>query len=150
MLKFPVLAVALTGFAAAPLAAQAAPGGPAAGTGNGAAIASNNQDENASYNRVIGKVGADPVGTEKRKREAKLKAVPAAASDVVAGAAVRDANGVALGKVESIDGDSAILVFDGGKIRYPLIGFGKDAAGLLINLSARDFLAAVAKAKTDS
>lgn len=150
MLKFRVLAVALAGLSAAPLWAQAAPGGPAAGTGNGAAIASNSQDENASYNRVIGKVGADPVASEKRKRLAKLKAIPAAASDVVAGASVRDANGAALGKVESIDGDSAILVFGSGKIRYPLIGFGKDAQGLLINLSTRDFLAAVAKAKTDS
>lgn len=130
-----------------PAAAQQAGSIGTPGTGNGAGIASSNRDESESYNRVIGKVGSDPVGIEKRKRTVKPKAVAATSADVVAGAAVRDVNGAALGKIESIDGDSAILVFGSGKIRFPLVGFGKDADGLLINLSTKDFLAAVAAAK---
>jgi hypothetical protein len=142
-------AVAVIGLAA-PASAQQAGGGPAPGTGNGVAIAAGNQDENASYNRVIGKVGADPVGKEKAKRAASRRPVPATAADVVPGAIVRDAKGVNLGRIESIDGDSAILAFSTGKIRYPLIGFGKDPSGLLINLTTSDFLAQVSKAKTSS
>ena len=142
-----VLAVGATIITASPVLAQAAPGGPQPGTGNGAAIASSNRDEAASYNSVIGKVGSDPVGREKAKRTAKARAVPATAADIVAGAAVRDINGATLGTIEKIDGDSAILVYSTGKIRYPLIGFGKDAKGLLIDRSTKDFLALVAAAK---
>lgn len=150
MFRFPLLAVAMAGLSASPLAAQAVQGGPAPGTGNGAGIAASNQEENASYNRVIGKVGADPVKAEKAKRAAKAKAVPATAADVVPGAVVRDVTGAALGKVESIDGDSAILAYGSGKIRFPLIGFGKDPQGLLISLTTKDFLALVEKARASS
>ena len=153
MMRFAFLAVssvALAAIAVPAAAQQAGAGGPAPGTGNGAAIAATNREENSSYNRVIGKVGSDPVGAEKAKRAAKTKAVAASPADVVPGAAVRDVGGAALGKVESIDGDSAILVYSSGKIRFPLIGFGKDSEGLLINLSTKDFLALIEKAKTSS
>ena len=147
-LRHLVLAVGATFITGSPVLAQAAPGGPQPGTGNGAAIASGNREEAASYNSVIGKVGSDPVGKEKAKRAAKARAVPATAADIVPGAAVRDAKGVALGTIEKIDGDSAILVYSTGKIRYPLVGFGKDPQGLVISLSTQDFLALVAKAST--
>jgi len=149
-LRYFALVAGVTVGLAAPAAAQTAPGGQggaAPGTGNGAATASANREENASYNSVIGKVGSNPVAREKARQVAKAKPVPAAASDVVAGAAVRDSKGVALGKIESIDGDSAVLDFATGKIRFPLIGFGKDQDGLLINLTTKDFLALVAKAQ---
>lgn len=149
MIKFRHL-VLTAGFAvglAVPAAAQVSQsGGATPGTGNGTAIANSARDEAASYNNVIGRVGADPVGKEKAKRAAKAKPVPATAADVVPGATVRDFNGLALGKIESIDGDSAILDYSSGKIRFPLIGFGKDQQGLLINLTTKDFLALVAKA----
>ncbi|MFL6735054.1 MAG: hypothetical protein ACJ8EY_10210 [Sphingomicrobium sp.] len=142
-----VLSTAVIVGVSAPAGAQVAgAGGPAPGSGNGAAIASSNRDENSAYNKVIGNVGADPVKAEKAKREALKRAVPATPADVKAGAQVRDKSGVTLGHVESIDGDSAVLNFASGKIRYPLIGFGKDANGLLINLSTQEFLALAAKA----
>lgn len=140
--------IAAAASATAALAQQQ--GGPLPGTSNGAAVASSNREENASYNRVIGKVGSDPVKEEKAKSAARAKPVPATAADIVVGAAVRDVKGAALGKVESIDGDSAILAYSTGKVRFPLVGFGKDANGLLINLSTQDFLALVEKAKTSS
>ena len=149
-LRHLMLAVGATIITASPVLAQAAPGGPQPGTGDGAAIAGNNRDEASSYNRVIGRVGSDPVGMEKAKRAAKARAVPATAADVVPGAAVRDVNGAALGTIEKIDGDSAILVYSTGRIRYPLIGFGKDAQGLVIDRSTKDFLALVAAAKAGS
>jgi hypothetical protein len=146
-----IAAVAAICFAA-PAAAQVGPGAggvqPAPGSGNSTAMVNNSREENASYNNVIGKVGADPVGKEKAKRAAMARAVPATAADIVPGAAVRDAKGVALGTIEKIDGDSAILVYSTGKIRYPLVGFGKDPQGLLISLSTQDFLALVSKAST--
>lgn len=151
MIKFRFLAAAaLAAGLASPAAAQQAPGqaaAPAAGSGNAAAMASGSRSENENYNRLIGQVGAEPVKKEKAKAAARSKPVPAAAADIVAGSVVRDANGAALGTVESIDGDSAILVYASGKIRFPLIGFGKDPQGLLINLSTKDFLALVEKAK---
>lgn len=148
-----VIAAATTAICfAAPAAAQVGPGAggvqPAPGSGNSSVMANNSREESSSYNRVIGKVGSDPVGTEKVKRASKAKAVPATAADIVPGAAVSDAKGVALGTIEKIDGDSAILIYSTGKIRYPLVGFGKDPQGLVISLSTQDFLALVAKAST--
>ncbi|MEO6361321.1 MAG: hypothetical protein ABIO43_12245 [Sphingomicrobium sp.] len=153
MIKFRFVVVAALAGLASPAMAQLVPGqgsGPAPGAGNGAAMVNANRGENENYNRLIGKVGSQPVKQEQAKAAAKVKAVPAKAGDVVAGAAVRDAKGVALGTVESIDGDSAILVYSSGKIRFPLVGFGKDPQGLLISLSTQDFLALVAKAKSSS
>lgn len=137
----------------APISNPGSAGGPAAplpGSGNGAGMADSLREENASYNRVIGKVGSNPVDMEKTKRAIKARPVAATAADVVPGATVRDVAGAALGKVESIDGDSAILVYSSGKIRFPLVGFGKDSEGLVINLSTKDFLALVEKAKASS
>ncbi|MEO6361322.1 MAG: hypothetical protein ABIO43_12250 [Sphingomicrobium sp.] len=142
--------VAFVGFSAA-APAQVGPGAggvqPLPGSGNSAEMTKNNREQNEAYNSIIGKVGADPVGMEKAKRAVKTKAVPATAADIMPGAVVRDVNGAALGKVESIDGDSAILVYSSGKIRFPLVGFGKDPQGLLISLTTKDFLALVQKAK---
>lgn len=146
MIKFRHLAVAAIGIAGWAGAAFAQAGVPTPGTVNGASAASNYREETASYNSVIGKVGSDPVAVEKSKRAARAKAVPAAPADVIPGATVRDIKGETIGKVESIDGDSAILVFASGKIRFPIIGFGKDQQGLLISLTTKEFLALVEKA----
>ena len=145
MIQFRHLAVAAITAAGCASGAFAQAGVPTPGTVNGAAAANNYREETARYNGVIGKVGVDPVRTEKAKRAAQLKAAPATPADVVPGAAVRDIKGASLGKVESIDGDSAILVFSSGKVRFPLIGFGKDRQGLLINLTTQELLARLEK-----
>ncbi len=153
LLRHTALAAAVSFCFVAPAMAQVGPGAggvqPGVG-GNATAMASNSREENSSYNSVIGKVGSDPVGTEKAKRAAKGRAVPATAADIVPGAAVRDSKGVPLGSIGKIDGDSAILVYSTGKIRYPLIGFGKDSIGLVIDRSTKDFLALVASATAGS
>jgi hypothetical protein len=107
MIKFRYLAIATIAAAGCASGAFAQAGVPTQGTGNGAAAANNYREETASYNGVIGKVGTDPVRTEKAKRAAQLKA--------------------------------------SGKVRFPLIGFGKDRQGLLINLTTQELLARLEK-----
>lgn len=122
---------------------------PTAGTDDSAALAIGNREEESNYQQLMRQKGMDKVGEQKRKRKgSKPTRVPATAAEIVVGAAVRDTNGVALGRIEAIDGEDAILAYTGGKIRFPLIGFGKDAQGLLINMSTNDFLALVEKAKS--
>lgn len=121
---------------------------PTPGTDDSAALAIGDRQEEADYQKLMREKGIQKVGESKRKRKASKPARgPATAADIVVGATVRDVNGVALGKIESIDGEDAVLTYTGGKIRFPLVGFGKDAQGLLINLSTQDFLALVEKAK---
>jgi hypothetical protein len=136
---------------AVPAAAQVAGtigGRPSAGTDDSAALAIGDRQEESDYQKLMREKGIQKVGEGKKSRKAsKAARVPATAADIVVGAAVRDVNGVTLGKIESIDGEDAILTYTGGKIRFPMIGFGKDAQGLLINLSTQDFLALVEKAK---
>lgn len=109
-------------------------GGPAAGSGDAAKASSSLREENASYNRVIGSMG------EARKRG---RAVAAAPSDIVAGSELRDVNGVPVGVVESVEGDSAVVSTALGRVKIPLIGFGKDKIGLMLSMSATELEAAV-------
>lgn len=71
---------------------------------------------------------------------------PAAASDVKAGAAVADRNGRPLGTVEAVDAGGAIVATAGGKVKVPLDAFGKNARGLLLGVTKREFDSLVAKA----
>ena len=107
----------------------AAPGGADASRSS-----SNVREENASYNRLVGSMGPA------RKSG---KAVAAAPADVVAGSALRDVKGVPVGTVETLDGDSAIVTTPAGRVRIPLIGFGKDKLGLMLSMTAAELYAAV-------
>jgi len=129
---------------------QAAPGGPAPGSGNAAAAASNNREQNASYNRVIGSGVKSTVvndAVKKGKVIVRDTAVAATAADVTAGSALRDVDGKPLGSVESIDGDSAVVAAGGRKVRVPLIAFGKDTRGLLLGITAAKFQELASKAQ---
>ena len=125
-------AVTLTVSAATGASAQAM-GGVAPGAGDGARSASNSREENANYNRVIAGMKPMKMG----------RAVPASPSDVTAGSILRDINGVAVGLVESLEGDGAIVSTSAGRVRVPLIGFGKDKAGLMLSMTAAELDAAV-------
>lgn len=120
-----------------PASAQA---GPAPGTGNSAGITSANREQNAAYNRLVGDRNQRPV--------LKGKAVAAKRSDVLPGSALRDVNGLAVGTVQSVDGEEAIVQTAAGPVRIPLIGFGKDKAGLLLGMTADQLQAAIAAAGT--
>jgi hypothetical protein len=77
---------------------------------------------------------------------AAAAAKPAAAGDVKAGAAVADKYGRPLGTVESVDADGAVVVTAAGKAKVPLDAFGKNAKGLLLAVTKREFESLVAKA----
>jgi hypothetical protein len=122
------------------------PAGPLPGTGNSTAISQGNQQNNQSYNQLIG--AAD---TKSGKAEVKTQAhnspVAATAADIKAGAALRDIKGVAIGTIVSVDGDQAVVDTGQTKIGVPLIAFGKDDKGLLLGMTADKFAELVAKAK---
>ena len=74
------------------------------------------------------------------------RAVPAGVSDIIAQAAVNDTTGQAVGTIESVDADGAVIATAAGKVKVPLNAFGKNKQGLLIGMTKKDFEALVAKA----
>ena len=118
--------------------AQQGGGGPAIGSTNSSAVVSSNRDQNAAYNRVIGGQDQRPIK--------KGKAVAAKPSDVIPGSALRDINGLPVGTVEAVEGGDAIVQTVAGRVRIPLIGFGKDKAGLMLGMTAGELQAAVTAA----
>lgn len=118
--------------------AQQGGGGPAIGSTNSSAVVSNNRDQNAAYNRVIGDQNQRPIK--------KGKAVAAKPSDVTPGSALRDINGLPVGTVQAVEGQEAIVQTAAGRVRIPLIGFGKDRAGLMLGMTAAELQAAVTAA----
>ena len=115
-------------------ASAQATGAAAPGGGDASKASSNSREENASYNRLVGSLG------EARKRGRAVAAQPA---DVVAGSKLRDVKGVPVGLIEAIDGDSAIVLTTAGRVKIPLIGFGKDKLGLMLSMTAAELEAAV-------
>ena len=71
---------------------------------------------------------------------------PAAASDIVPGAEVRDKRGKLVGSVESADADGAVVASAAGKVKVPLDAFGKHAKGLMIGITKTEFETLVASA----
>lgn len=129
---------------------QAAPGGPAPGSGNAGAAAANNREQNSSYNRLIGSGVKNTVVDGSRKKGVvvvKDTAVAATAADIKAGSQLRDVEGKPLGSIESIDGDSAVVAAFERKVRVPLIAFGKDTRGLLLGITAAKFQELASKAQ---
>lgn len=130
--------------------AQAAPGGPLPGAGDSTRISSGNRESNADYNHLIGSTGAKQTSDVKLK--SKHAAVPATPADIKVGATVRGSDGVAIGTIASLDANQAVLDTGQAKIGVPLIGFGKDDAGLMLNMTAAKFgeLAAQAHARSQA
>ena len=113
-------------------------------------MSNNSRDENASYNRLIGTVGANPVAQEQARRAARTAPVPAVPADIKPGSALRDINGLAIGTVEAVDAEGAVVAYAKGKVKVPLSAFGKDNLGLLLGTTAEKFLALAAKAAAGS
>ena len=113
-------------------------GGPAPGTTDSKAVVRDSQETNAEFNRQI--------GAKNRKARKRESAVPATAADLVAGSAVRDQSGTAIGTIESVDVTGVVVASPAGKVRVSADSFGKDKAGLLMAITKADFDAAVAQA----
>ena len=114
------------------------------GSGNSAAITNSNREQNAGYNRVVGKL--DPHAKE-QPVGLKGKAVAAKAADLKVGSPLRDKDGAPLGTVASVDAEGVIVDTGTTKIRVPAEAFGKDDAGLLLGISKAQFAELIAGAK---
>jgi hypothetical protein len=114
------------------------------GSGNSATITNSNREQNAGYNRVVGKL--DPQAKE-QPAGLKGKAVAAKAEDLRAGSPIRDKDGLPVGSVASVDAQGVIVDTGTTKIRVPPEAFGKDDAGLLLGISKAQFAELVAGAK---
>jgi hypothetical protein len=71
---------------------------------------------------------------------------PAKNEEVVAGALVADSGGVAVGKIEAVDPQGAVVVTAAGKAKIPLEAFGHNKAGLLVGMTKAEFEQIVATA----
>ena len=114
------------------------------GSGNSTMITNNTREQNAGYNRVIGKM--DPLAKE-QPTGLKGKAVAAKAEDLLAGSPLRDKDGVPIGAVSAVDAQGVVVDTGQSKIRVPAEAFGKDDAGLLLGISKAQFAELVAGAK---
>ncbi|QNN65146.1 hypothetical protein H9L12_00325 [Sphingomonas rhizophila] len=138
-----ILAIGVSGPALAQATGAAVPGG-----GDASRITNNNRLENSNYNRVVSKI--DPVKPADEKPVAVRNARPAQPAEVVAGSALRDVNGVPVGKVESVESDGAIILSGEKRVKVPLTAFGKDDSGLLIAVTQtklNELIAKVSSAK---
>ena len=73
-------------------------------------------------------------------------AVPAMPDQVIVGSEVHDLAGLAIGTVDSVSANAAVVASPGGKVEVPLEAFGIDGQRLLIGIAKVDFDAAVAAA----
>ena len=72
--------------------------------------------------------------------------IPATAAEVKAGAQVRDSKGVPIAKAVETQGANVVLDTGQAKIAVPMTFLVKDSQGLMLNITADQFNAAVAKA----
>ena len=88
--------------------------------------------------------------TAQALREKLGPARPAKASELAAGAMVNDKSGVAMATIVSVASDGVIVATGTGKVKIPAEAFGRNRAGLLLDMSKSDFDKVVAKANTSS
>jgi hypothetical protein len=80
--------------------------------------------------------------------QAAEAAKAAVVANLVPGAQIRGDAGIVIGSVKSVDAAGVVLVTTpGGNIGVPTAGFSNGPNGLVLNMSASDFAAAVASAK---
>lgn len=144
-----LITVALAAGGASMAVAQRGPAAPLPGSGNSTAISDANRDANAAYNHVMGSGDLQTKQQDTRSRR-QSGPVPATAADIKVGAALRDIKGVPIGTIAGFQDDQAIVDTGATKIGVPLIGFGKDQSGLLLNMTADRFHQLVAQAHARS
>jgi len=115
-------------------------------------IAAANRQVDSDYNTLASRGVA--VNNMDRKGAKRHSAVPATATDIKAGAQVRDVKGVAIGMIATLgpneiaDPEQIVVDTGHGKIGVPLSAFGKDDKGLLLSITAQTFNQLVAQANT--
>jgi len=121
-------------------------------------VAASHREFDNDYNTIAGRgVAVTNMDRADSKRGSKRhSAVPATASDVVAGAPIRDVKGVSVGAVATLganevaDPDSVVVDTGQAKIGVPLSAFGKDDKGLMLSITAQNFNQLVAQANAQA
>ena len=88
---------------------------------------------------------APPAGEAQTPTQSK-QLTPATEADIKAGVAVFDADGKAVGKIESVDAKGAVVSTGSAKAQVPLSSFGRSDKGLVISMSRAE-LESAAKEK---
>jgi hypothetical protein len=120
-----------------------------AGSGGGPRVqdvAAANRAVDAEYNTLAGR--GVQVTTDKSRanpRQTNALAAPATAADLIAGAAVRDKDGLQIAIIERLDDDGAVVRAGDRLAKLPVDAFGKDDGGLLISITGAEFQAAIAQ-----
>jgi len=121
-------------------------------------VAASHREFDNDYNTLAGR-GVDVTNMDRADQKGAMKRhapVPATASDVVAGAPIRDVKGVSVGKVATLaanevaDPDSVVVDTGQTKIGVPLTAFGKDDKGLMLSITAGNFKQLVAQANAQA
>jgi hypothetical protein len=82
----------------------------------------------------------------KAKRDKLGAARPAKRSDLTAGADVNDKDGLAIATIVAVDPDGVVLSNGKAKVKVPADAFGRNRAGLLLDMQKAQFEQLVAKA----
>lgn len=142
------IVMSLVGAGAAGAQVSSQGGAPTPGAGDSKRITSENREANATYNQRMG--SADLKASNSDDKPKKHSAVKASPEDIKAGATLRDLKGVQIGTIVSADANQAIVDTGQTKIGVPLLGFGKDDRGLVLNMTADQFKQAIANAHAKS
>jgi hypothetical protein len=144
------LAVAAAFAVATPLLAQTAPGSGPGAPGNPYArppdMAPNDKAIDSASEQIrqgVQRAADDRVADAARSGG---RARPAKKTEVIPGAAVADTKGVAVGKIETVEADGAIVLTAAGRAKIPLDAFGFNKAGLLVGMTKAEFEQLVATA----
>jgi len=97
----------------------------------------------AKFNEIVAKAHAATAAAA----PAKPAAHAASASDIVAGAALRDVDGQTVGKITGVSADGATVDTGKTKIKLPLDAFGVDSSGLVIGITAQKLDEIIAQAQ---
>jgi len=131
-------------------AQTSAPTGPVGSGVRSQDVAAGNRQTDNDYNTLAGR-GVEVTNMDRKGASKRRSAVPATASDVKAGAQIRDVKGVSVGVVATLaaneiaDPDSVVVDTGQTKIGVPLSAFGKDDKGLLLSITAQAFKQLVAQ-----
>jgi hypothetical protein len=128
--------------------AQAGPPMPGGTLGpNASAVVNGTREQMQGYNHVVSNLDHGQPANGAKSAGAVRKVV---ASEIIVGAAVRDMNGQAIGKVASVAADGVVIDTGSMKVKVPLIAFGRDNNGLLIGITAQKFAELTSKAHAQS
>jgi hypothetical protein len=88
--------------------------------------------------------------TARALRDKLGPAHPASTKELTSGATVNDKTGIAMATIVSVAADGVVLATVTGKVKIPADAFGRNNAGLLLDMTKGDFDKIVAKANASS